>query len=246
MESEPFKLPEARHDFMTTRWSLVAAAGQPADAAAEALESLCRDYWYPLYAYIRRRGHTPHEAEDLVQGFFVMLLARRDLAKADPQRGRFRAFLLQALKNYVSNQYERERAQKRGGDRRHLSLDLTTAEGRYLHEPQVEATAETLFDRQWATTLLAQVRETLAQEYRKAGKEGLFQQLEGLLTGLDNDSNYAAIAGRLDMTAGAVKVAVHRLRRRFGARLRELVAQTVTSPEELEEELQDLMTALQR
>lgn len=221
------------------------AGGADEGAAREALEVLCRQYWYPLYAFVRRQGYSAHEAEDLVQGFFAMLLARQDFAKADPQRGRFRAFLLQALKHHLSHQRERQRAEKRGGDRLHYSLDLARAEGRYLNEPATAGSTETLFDRQWAATLLEHVREGLAAEYAAAGKQAVFHELAPLLTGADSETSYQSLGSRLEMSPGAVKVAVHRLRRRFGERLRQAVAETVSSPEELEAELRELLAALQ-
>jgi RNA polymerase sigma-70 factor (ECF subfamily) len=238
--------PNRRPNFATTRWSLVvAASGEEQLSAQHALETLCASYWYPLYAYIRRLGYREAEAEDLTQGFFAMLLARRDLAKADPARGRFRTFLLTALKHFLANQLERERALKRGGNRQLLSLDFPSAEDRYANEPMAGTTPDRLFDRQWALELLDRVGSILRAEYAEAGKDTLYRRLSAVMTEGTTDATYASLAAELGMSVGAVKVAAHRLRKRFGQRLRAEIAQTVAAPEDVEAEIRDLFRVLQ-
>lgn len=237
----------ASSGFATTQWSLVRAANDDsAGTARGALEALCRRYWYPLYAYARRRGFQPSHAEDLTQGFFAQLLERRDLAKVDPARGRFRSFLLTAFQHFLLNQQEHGRALKRGGDRLALSLEMGDAEQRYRFEPADRDTPETLFARRWALDLLDRVRRQLRAEYVAAGKEPLYQRLQSTLAGEPTASTLAEIAAELQMSAGAVKVASHRLRQRFGLRLREEIAQTVDRPEEVDGEIRDLFEALRR
>ena len=233
-------------DFATTRWSLiVAATGGQQPAAQQALETLCAAYWYPLYAYIRRQGYRGPEAEDLTQGFFAMLLDRRDLAKADPERGRFRTFLLTALKHFLANQLERERALKRGGGRRVMSLDFPAAEHRYAGEPATGTTPDRLYDRQWALELLDRVATSLHAEYAAAGKQAIYRRLSAIMTAAITDDSYAAAAAELEMSVGAVKVAAHRLRQRFGQWLRSEIAETVLTPEDVDGEIRELFQVLQ-
>lgn len=233
--------------FATTQWSLVvAAAGTEAEAARRALESLCSLYWPPLYAYVRRQGFLAHQAEDLTQEFFAMLLDRGDLARARLERGRFRAFLLTALRHFLLNERERERALKRGGGRRRLSFDFPNAEGLYSRDVEAGAEPEAVFERQWALLLLVRARQRLGDEYAKAGKQVLFSRLEGMLAGDRLEGGYAEAGFDLGMTEGAVKVAMHRLRQRFGMHLRDEIAQTVASPAEVDEEIQDLFEALRQ
>jgi RNA polymerase sigma-70 factor (ECF subfamily) len=229
--------------FATTHWSLVLAAGGESPAAREALAELCRLYWYPLYAYIRRHGHDADEAQDLTQEFFALLLARDDLAGLDPARGRFRAFLLGACRHFLANQRDRAQALKRGGGRRPLSLDLTGADGRYAAEPSHEQPPERLFERRWALTLLDQVMQRLRRYYEAAGQSALFERLKGTLTG-DAEGSYAETAAALDMTEGAVKVAAHRMRQRYRDLLREEIARTVADPAEVDDEVRTLFRAL--
>lgn len=230
--------------FLTTSWSLVLAASDPSDQAAAALESLCRKYWYPLYAYLRRSGHAPHDAEDLTQGFFLHFLRRQDLARVDPQKGRFRSYLLTALRHYVSDQRSHDRAAKRGGGQTPLPLDGAAAEATYCLEPGHDLTPERLFDRRWALAVLDQTLFSLRQRYADEGKEPLFDALKGSLVGGDHQPAHAETAEALGMSEGAVKVAVHRLRLRFGQLLRAAVADTVASEDEVEDEIRSLLAAL--
>lgn len=222
---------------------MVVAAGAEAQAA---LETLCTLYWRPLYGYIRRQGFDAVAAEDLTQGFLAMLLERRDLARADPERGRFRSFLLTALKHFLINEREREQALKRGGTGRRLSLDFPDTESKFSLEPAVHAPPETVFERQWALTLLERVRHLLQTEYVSTGRQTLYSRLEGLLTGAGLDQKYSVVAEELAISEGAVKVAAHRLRQRFGELLRQEIAQTVASPDEIDAEIRDLFQALRK
>jgi RNA polymerase sigma-70 factor (ECF subfamily) len=229
--------------FATTHWSLILAARGSSPEARAALEELCRRYWYPLYAYIRRRGHTADAAQDLTQELFARLLERDDLAALDPARGRFRAFLLTACRHFLANEHDRARTLKRGGGRRILALDLGDADRRYAAEPGHEQTPERLFERRWALTLLDQVLRVLRQRYEAAGQADLFERLKGTLTGAA-DGAYAEAAAALGMTEGAVKVAAHRLRQRYRALLRDEIAQTVADPDEVDDEVRTLFQAL--
>jgi RNA polymerase sigma-70 factor (ECF subfamily) len=232
-------------DFHTTRWSVVlAAAGDDPDAARTALADLCEAYWYPLYAYARRRGLSPEAAEDGVQGFFAAFLEKAWAGAADPARGRFRAFLLTAFRRHLGKERDRERAAKRGGGRRPLSLDFGDGERRYASEPAHVETPETLFERRWALTLLERVLAGLAAEMTGAGKTETFEALAAHLPGAGEAPPHAETAGRLGKTEAAVKVAVHRLRARYRERLREEIAQTVASPAEIDDEIRSLLAAL--
>lgn len=222
----------------------MAAGDQAGDEARSALETLCTLYWPPLYAYIRRQGYDPTVAEDLTQAFLVMLLERGDLARACPARGRFRAYLLTAAKHFLINERDREDALKRGGGQRRLSLDFLSTESKLNLEPVAETTPEMLFERQWALTLLDRVRQLLQTEYLSTGRHKLFTQLEGLLTGAGLEDKYAKVAAELGMSEGAVKVAAHRLRQRFGEILRQEIAQTISSPDDIDAEIRDLFDAL--
>ncbi len=227
--------------FATTHWSVVlAAAERDCPRAAAALEQLCRDYWYPIYAYVRRQGHPREAAEDLTQEFFARLLAKDYLGAVRRERGRFRWFLLCAVKRFLINEREHGRAAKRGGAATHVPLDGATAEGRYRLEAAEQSTPDKLFDRAWAVSLIERVHQLLREEYALEGKAGLFQGLNIFLSGDKVEVTYAEAGVPLHMTPGAVKVAVHRLRRRYRELLREEVAQTTGSPAELEEELRDL------
>jgi len=230
--------------FATTHWSVVLAAGQNDSPGAQAaLEKLCRTYWPPLYAYVRRRQFSPEDAQDLTQEFFVRLLDKHFLAAADRRKGRFRTFLLTAVKRFLANEYDRARAQKRGGGRKTVSLEGLGPEARYRREPADTLTPERVFERQWALTLLEQVLARLQAEMAAEGKAALFDAMKGHLTGSQAVS-YATTAASLGMTEGAVKVAAHRLRQRYRELLREEIAQTVASPDEIEEEVRYLFTCL--
>jgi RNA polymerase sigma-70 factor (ECF subfamily) len=230
--------------FAATRWTVVLTAGHGSSPqAGRALEELCRTYWYPLYAYVRRRGHSPHEAEDLTQECFARLLAKNYLADVHREKGRFRSFLLASLKHFLANEWDRARAVKRGGGQPLLSLDVQTAETRYRSEPADDLTAEKLLDRQWALALLDQVLARLQAEFVADGKEKQFDELKVLLTEGKGATSYAAVAARLGTTEGAAKVAVHRLRRRYRELLREEISHTVATPAEIEEEIRHLFAA---
>ena len=231
--------------FPTTHWSVVLAAGDTkSPQAREALEKLCRAYWYPLYAYVRRKGYHAEDSQDLTQEFFVRLLARNFLSVADRSKGRFRSFLLGSLEHFLAREWTKAHAKKRGGGQRPRSLDELDAEGRYLREPAHGLTPESLFDRRWATTLLETAMNKLREECIDARKGDLFERVKGHLSGEKGEGSYAEVAGALQMSEGAIKVAVHRLRRRYGEMIRAEVAQTVGGPEEVEEELLYLLNAL--
>jgi RNA polymerase sigma factor (sigma-70 family) len=212
--------------------------------AHDALARLCQTYWYPLYAYVRRRGFSPHDAEDLTQGFFAGLLQANSLARVRREKGRFRGFLLAALNHFVANEWDRARAKKRGGGKRALSLDVEAAESRYQLEPADQLTAERIYERRWALTLLDTVLHQLEREHELSGKRDLFGELRFCLTGERSKLPYAELAGRLGMSEGAVKVAVHRLRQRYRELLRAEIANTVTSPDEVEAEIRHLFDVL--
>lgn len=231
--------------FATTHWSVVLAAGHgDTTRAKDSLAELCRTYWYPLYAYARRRGYSPQDAEDLTQEFFAELLQGNWVAKADRQRGRFRSFLLSAMKHFMANEWNRAQAQKRGGAQRILSLNDDSAEHRYRLEPAEKATPESLFERGWALTLLNGVLARLEEEYRQDGKQTWIEAMRPALTIDRGALDYAEIAGTLGVTQTAARVAVHRLRRRYRELIRAEVAGTVASPNEVEEEMHYLFQVL--
>lgn len=237
--------PGAGGRFETTQWSLVLAAGERGSPAAEeALARLCEQYWYPVFAFVRRKGYSTADAQDLTQGFFARLIEKGDLGDADRSRGRFRSFLLTACQYYVANERDRARTRKRGGGAPALSIDVALAEGRYERALAHAETPERLYDRQWCLTLLDGVLEALRAEYEAAGKGRLFEHLKGFLTGAEDAGTHEDAARALQTTAGAVKVAVHRLRRRYREELRRRVADTVGSDGEVEEELRYLLKAL--
>ena len=237
----------ARAAFPTTRITLIEAArGEPTSQAREALSELCSAYWYPIYAYIRRLGYRQEDAEDLTQSFFARVLERQYLRDFERERGRFRSFLLGALKHFVANERDWARAQKRGGTSMTLPLDtvLHEAEHRYSLEPRHDLSPEKLFERQWALALLTRVQERLQSEAGRDGKAAQFERLKSSLTADDLGVRYRTIALDLNTTEGAIKVVVHRLRRRFRELLREEIAQTVDNPEDVGHELRDLMAAI--
>ncbi|MGO8691817.1 MAG: RNA polymerase sigma factor [Thermoguttaceae bacterium] len=237
--------PSRAAGFAATHWTVVLAAarGEEPSRAAAAMTELCRTYWYPLYAFLRRRGHEAHEAEDLTQEFFARLLGPHFLAAVDRRKGKFRSFLLAALKHFLSDQRDRDRAQKRGGGQVVLSLDRLDAETRYAREPAQDLTPEKMFEKQWALSILERVLSRLHDELLGEGKAALFEALKDTLTGA-GAGGYAALGGRLGMSEGAVKVAAHRLRRRYRALLRAEIAQTVAGPDEVEDEIRYLLACL--
>jgi len=231
--------------FATTHWSVVLKAGR-ADTthAQDALAKLCQNYWYPLYAYVRRRGHSAHDAQDLTQAFFLCLLARQSLADADPNRGRFRSFLIGAMNHFLADEWEKMRTQKRGQGQTVISLDLALAEQRFDLEPTDNATPDKAFDREWATALLDVVLNNLESEYQWENKAELFKALKQTLAGKRESQPYVILAARLEMNEGAVRVAVHRLRKRYRQLLQAEIAHTVGSPEEVKEELNYLFRVI--
>ncbi len=236
---------QPRAVFATTHWSLVLAAAQPDSARAHAaLARLCQTYWYPLYAYVRRRGYAAHDAQDLTQAFFLRLLERRWVADADRDRGRFRTFLLTALQRFLADEWDKGRAQKRGGGVPHIPVQLDSAETRYGHEPADELTPEQSYERRWALTLLDTVLQNLRAEYARTGKGELFARLSACLVGGRDTQPYAELAGLLGMNEGAVKVAVHRLRQRYRQLLRDEIAQTTAQPGDVDDELRHLFAVL--
>jgi RNA polymerase sigma factor (sigma-70 family) len=233
-----------RSAFVTTHWSVVLTAGRSDTTRARAaLESLCQTYWQPLYAYVRRRGYSPEDAQDLTQEFFARLLARNAVATVAPDKGRFRSFLLASLNHFLSDEWDKARAQKRGGGKV-IPLDLQSAETRLGELSAEQCTPEKAFEHRWAITLLEQVYQQLGNEYRADGKGALFDTLRVALAGRSDAAPYAELARRLDLTEGAVKVAVHRLRQRYRALLRATIADTVSSPDEVEDELHHLFRTL--
>lgn len=231
--------------FTTTRWSLVVAAGNDHTSIAHAaLGSLYQTYWYPLYVYARRRGRSPDEASDIVQAFFVSVLERRDFDRLDRERGRFRAFLLAALKHFMANDFARQRALKRGGAVTISPLSFDGAEDRYAQEPADQMTPELLYERRWALTVIDQVLSNLRGEWHRHGREHLFDALRECLLGTPPPGGYAETAARFQMSEGAVKTAVHRLRRRFHAELRRHVAETLSEPDDVDDEIRGLIRAL--
>ena len=231
--------------FITTRWSVVLTAGRdPTPGSRAALAELCELYWPPLYTYARRQGHSVEEAQDLTQAFFLRLLEKRYVQAADPQRGRFRSFLLASFKHFVANERDRERAQKRGGGQSPVPLAFEPVEARYAAEPAETLTPEALFERQWALGVIERVLATLGAECIKAGKEAIFTHVKDLLVGERTPGGYAAIADTLGTTEGAIKVTVHRLRRRFRLLLRVEIGSTVSDDSEIDDEIRYLFAAL--
>ncbi|MFO1484542.1 MAG: ECF-type sigma factor [Verrucomicrobiaceae bacterium] len=234
--------PGAR-EFHTTRWSLVLAAQQGSDAtqAQKAMSALCRDYWYPLYAFVRRRGHSPHDAQDLTQAFFTSLLETNATA-ADPKRGRFRSYLLGALKHFLANDFHRANAQKRGGGQQFVEWDELDPEARYALEPTNETDADLLYDRRWALDLLDRAMKRLRAEFAAKNDEATFDVLKNTLSGTETPRE--ELAKKLGLSEGALKVAIHRLRQRYRDVLRSEIAETVDSPTDVDDEMRHLVTVL--
>ncbi len=232
--------------FVTTHWSVVLAARDRNSPHSDAaLETLCRTYWFPLYAFVRRLGHSPHDAQDFTQEFFARLLRKEYLNAAASEKGRFRTFLLVAIKRFLANEWNRQHAQKRGGTVTVVSIDQELAESRFAAEPAHHLQPDVLFDRQWALTLLERTLSRLHDEYVVSGRAKLFELLRGCLARDESALPYAEIAARLNLTEAAVKMAVQRLRARYREILRAEIADTVASPEEIEEEIRHLFSTFE-
>lgn len=244
VEEDDMPIGEAGQ-FLNTHWSVVLLASQGNSPQAEAaLETLCRNYWYPLYSFVRRQGYSPADAQDLTQEFFAQLLGKQRLQLADRERGRFRSFLLASLKNFLVNEWVRGQAQKRGGGIPALSLDEAIAEELYRREPDSPTAPEILYDKRWAITLLERAVERLTAHYTQTGKEQLFNTLKPWLLAETSHQIYDDLAKTLGMNEGSVKVALHRLRQRLREAVRDEVSHTVASPADVDEELRCLMASL--
>ena len=231
--------------FTVTHWSLVLLAGQgDAVGADAALATLCQKYWYPLYFYVRRRGHRPEDAQDLVQGFFARVVEKNYLQAADRTRGRFRSFLLTALNRFIANEWDRAHRLKRGGGRDIVSIDQEDTEVRYLAEPADRMTPERAYEQRWAILLLTRVLDRLDQEFSEARKARIFEELKVFLTGENGEGTYTQIGRRLGMSEGSLKVTVHRMRQRYRELLRAEIGETVDSSEAIDEEIRHLFAAL--
>jgi RNA polymerase sigma-70 factor (ECF subfamily) len=231
--------------FATTRWSVVLAAGKKSSPEQkQALETLCRSYWYPLYAYLRQRGCDKHQAEDVTQAFLAHILEKQGLRTADPQYGKFRSFLLVRLKGFLSDERDRVQAKKRGGGKKILSLGIQNAEGQYGMEPSTELSPEMLFEKSWALQVLERTMDRLEAEMAASGKREQFDHLKVYLTTDKNTTTYEAMATELGMSEGSLRVAVHRLRRLYRKCLRDEVAQTVSHVDQIDEEIGQLFSAL--
>lgn len=238
---------EGAASFHTTRWTIVMGAAQSqAQGAQAALAELCRLYWYPLYIFARRRGHSPDDAQDLTQSFFLHLLERRALSGVNRLKGKFRSFLLASFQNHISDAFDRTRRLKRGGDKEFVRLDAEEAEERYRREPVDFLTAEKIFDARWAMTVLGEALKRLRQEYASSGKTAAFEALKVFLDPNSSTAtpSYDEVANQLQVSTGGVKTLIHRLRRRYTALLREEVGRTVSDPTEIDEEIHALCDAL--
>lgn len=231
--------------FATTHWSVISAAGKSSSPQQkQALETLCQSYWFPLYAYLRRRGYDTHQAEDLTQAFFAHILEKKDLQTADPKHGKFRSFLLVRLKYFLSDERDRAQAKKRGGGKNVLSLSIQNAEGQYALEPAIQLSPEMLFEKSWALTVLERTMGRLEAEMAEKNKQKLFDCLKVYLTTDKDVIPYQNMAAELEVTEGSVRVAVHRLRRRYRKLLRDEIAQTVGGEDQIDEEMGCLFAAL--
>lgn len=230
--------------FAPTHWTVVLAAGSPGSSRYhQAMETLCRSYWFPLYAYLRRKGYDTHRAEDYTQEFFANLMDKQGLRSVDPKQGRFRSYLLGALKHFLADRHDYEQARKRGGGREILSLNFSEAETRYAIEPAISLSPEALFVKSWALMLLDRTLARLREEAVKSDNERRFEHLKSFLTGDRGAVTHQTAAEQLGMSEGAVRTAVHRLRGRYREILREEIAQTVSSPDQIEAEIRDLFNA---
>lgn len=244
MDSRPAS-SEVPRVFPNTRWSVVLAARQPDPESALALEAICEAYWYPLYAYIRRRGHSPHDAQDLTQAFFCRLLEKRLLDSADREKGKLRSFLISSLKNFMRNEWRRAATLRRGGDRVQAQFDTAFAEGRFAADNQSLGPEET-YDQQWAFTLLDLTVKRLRAEFSKVGKVGEFEALKECLLAPRGGIDYAKMTEKLGGNEGAARVAVHRLRKRFREIYREEISQTLAESADVETEMRHLAAVLAR
>jgi RNA polymerase sigma-70 factor (ECF subfamily) len=248
MSEIDFSKPATPHSdapFATTHWTVVLAAGSPDSSRyREALDALCQAYWFPLYAYLRRRGYEVHQAEDYTQAFFTRLLEKDTLKRADPARGRFRTFLLVSLKNFVAGEWDRARALKRGGRWHAVPFDIQEAETRYAAETAADVSAEKLFERSWALTVLQRAFIQLQAEYGQADRAPLFDALKVRLSGDQDATPYREVAATLGMTEVAVSAAAHRLRQRYRELVRREIAQTVNTSEQVDDEVRALFAAL--
>lgn len=244
MKSAPSTFTQAGSAFQTTHWSVVFTAQEQSPAAREALEKLCRGYWLPLYAFVRREGHSPEEAQDLTQEFFARFLERRDFDAVRREKGRLRSYLLVALKHFLANERQRAKRVKRGGGEQPISLDEILQSQRFDLEPAETLTAEEIYERRWATAVLDQVLARLEEEFCRTGKGPLFGHLRVLLADEPGHPSQAEMAKELGMTENALKQAFHRLRLRYRECLRDELAQTIATPDDLEDELSHLIAVL--
>jgi RNA polymerase sigma-70 factor (ECF subfamily) len=244
----PSQEKDATRDiFVTTRWTVVVAAGHSSTPSADvALEELCGTYWFPLYAYVRRHGYSREDAEDLTQSFFARFLQKNYLEKLSAEHGRFRAFLIASLKHFLANEWDRSHRLKRGGGIANLSLDWQDADARYHIDPADDLSPDKIYDRAWAVTLLERVISRLRDENAAEGKAIVFDRLKPFLTVGRNEVPYAQAAAELSMTEGAIRVAVHRLRRRYRELLRDEIGQTLSDPAQVDEEIRTLFSAFAR
>jgi DNA-directed RNA polymerase specialized sigma24 family protein len=244
-DSEPGRSSDRQEWFATTYWSVVlAAGGESLTEAGAALEKLCQSYWYPLYAFVRRSGHDDETAKDLTQSFFARFLEKNYLKDVDRSKGRFRSFLLVSLKHFLANEWDRQRAARRGGGCQIVALNEEWIEGCERQDASLSLTPEKLYERRWALALLDTVRHKLEAEFVAGGKKELFDALQFYLSGEKGLAPYAEVAGRLNLSVDAIKKAVERMRRRYGELLREEIAQTVTHPAEIDDEVRWLRMAL--
>jgi RNA polymerase sigma factor (sigma-70 family) len=231
--------------FTTTHWSVVLAAHEIGSAATEAaLAELCETYWYPLYAFVRRKGHSPHDAQDLTQAFFARFLEKKYVEQADRERGRFRTFLLAAFTHFLADEWDKSRRVKRGGGREIISFDAGSAEERYRLEPIDPLDAAKLYERRWVTALFDRVLARLEEEFRDSGKGDLFEGLKPSLIAEDSSESYAQVGARTGLSEHAVKQAARRMRRRYRELFREEISQTVAGPREVEDELRHIFAVL--
>ena len=234
-----------QYEFSSTQWSAVIKAGRGSSPEAHrALASLCEVYWYPLYAYARRRVSNVHEAQDLTQAFFAELLEKNYVGAATPDRGRFRAFLLTAFKNFMSKQWEKGRAQKRGGGRTPISLDFASVDSRINLDPAAGLTPEQYYDQEWAIALLGNILERLQTEFEESGKSKLFEELKGFIIGDHSGTTYSQVAETLEISEAAAKKSASRMRKRYRELLREEIAQTVSEPDEVDDEIRNLFATM--